>query len=267
MSAGFFVAELEASELTEPRQGAFGDIASLAQATPMGAILRSCQLGLHAARLGGGDVVLPAIGSIPLNDVGAESRTPAGAWDRGNGIEHPDRHRTIWDIGGGGLDHQGDSIGRRDPMAFAAAFPSIRGVRAGVRPPKTARTEALSITPRERLIFRRRPKRFRSRWWISGHRPASVQSLSRRQQVTPLPQPNSAGSIFHGIPDRKTMMIPVRQSRSGTGGRPPWGLGFGGGNRGWISFHTSSASNVNAMMSPPVLMPRHSHIDTFCRNL
>jgi hypothetical protein len=39
-----------------------------------------------------------------------------------------------------------------DYMPFAALFAAVRRVRAGVRPPKSARMEALSMTARDQSI-------------------------------------------------------------------------------------------------------------------
>lgn len=50
--------------------------------------------------------------------------------------------------------------------------------------------------------------------------PASCQSRSRRQQLIPLPQPNSFGSILHGMPLLSTNKIPTSAARSETRGRP-----------------------------------------------
>jgi hypothetical protein len=73
--------------------------------------------------------------------------------------------------------------------------------------------------------------------------PASCQSRSRRQHVTPLPQPISWGNSSHGMPVFNTKMIPVSAARSDTRGRPPLGLGGSTGRSGWITFHNSSLTN------------------------
>ena len=51
-------------------------------------------------------------------------------------------------IGRRSLDRQGQTLGIRQHMSFAAIFRTIGGIRSGVRPPKTARTLALSMTAR-----------------------------------------------------------------------------------------------------------------------
>jgi hypothetical protein len=62
--------------------------------------------------------------------------------------------------------------------------------------------------------------------------PAVAQSRSRRQQVIPLPQPISWGRYSQGMPVFSTNKIPVSAARSGTRGRPPFGLGGSGGSNG-----------------------------------
>jgi hypothetical protein len=80
--------------------------------------------------------------------------------------------------------------------------------------------------------------------------PASFQSRSRRQQVMPLPQPISCGSISQGMPLLRTKSMPVRAARSGTGGRPPFGLRRRFGSSGAIRAHNLSPTNAAA--TPPV---------------
>jgi hypothetical protein len=67
--------------------------------------------------------------------------------------------------------------------------------------------------------------------------------------VTPDPQPISFGSIFQGMPLRRTNKMPVSTARSGIGFRPAWrrfrARRFG--SSGSIRFHNSSSSNGSAM--------------------
>jgi hypothetical protein len=82
--------------------------------------------------------------------------------------------------------------------------------------------------------------------------PRRCQYRSRRQQVTPEPQPISKGSISHGMPLRKTKTIPVRQARSSTGGRPRLpGRALCRGSNGAMASHSSSGTNGSAMAAPP----------------
>jgi hypothetical protein len=62
----------------------------------------------------------------------------------------------------------------------------------------------------------------------------------------PLPQPISWGSISQGMPLLRTKRMPVRAARSGTGGRPPFGLRRRFGRSGAIRAHNLSPTNVAA---------------------
>ncbi|MDQ1013308.1 hypothetical protein QFZ82_007793 [Streptomyces sp. V4I23] len=55
-----------------------------------------------------------------------------------------------------------------------------------------------------------------------GHTPASVQSRSRRQAVTPEQPTVSAGTSRHATPVRSTYITPASGTRSGTRSRPGW---------------------------------------------
>ncbi len=79
-----------------------------------------------------------------------------------------------------------------------------------------------------------------------SHIPAARQSRSR-QHVIP-EQPNtSRGSISHGTPERRTKTNPRRASRSGTRGRPPFGLAGPSGSSGATIAHISSVTSPSLM--------------------
>src|SRR3954453_20668965 len=82
--------------------------------------------------------------------------------------------------------------------------------------------------------------------------PASCQSLNRRQQVMPEPQPISWGSISQGMPLFSTNRMPVRAARSSTGGRPPFGRGGGDGGGGGKR-DQKGAETRGAAMRPQVV--------------
>jgi hypothetical protein len=128
-----------------------------------------------------------------------------------------------------------------------------------VDPPKTALMEAESTTARDQSIWPKRPNALRSRRWSSGQIPRIVHSTSRLQQVQPLPQPNSTGKSFHGMPDLRTKRIPARHLRSRTRGRPPLGLGIWTGRSGASSVQSASLTNWEDMSNPLSLVPRVTH--------
>jgi len=252
MPARLFVTQLQPAVLAEPGQRSVHHIAAFAEPAPVGQTGPS-QLRSDPPSAARRDVSRRTVGPIPLKNAGPMTGTSAGSWNGGNRIKHGDRGHAIVYVGRRGSNHQGNPFGIGDQVPFAAFFRTIGRVRPGVGPPKTARTEALSTTVRDNLMRPLRPMMFSNLAWISGQRPATVQSRSRRQQVTPLPHPISAGTIRQGSPVRKTNTMPVRQARSGTRGRPPSGLGRSTGRKGRISFHNVSVTSVNAMASPPCL--------------
>jgi hypothetical protein len=128
-------------------------------------------------------------------------------------------------------------------MALAARFATIRRIRPGFLAPLLAGAKALSTLARLQSILSASPKRSNSAWCRRVHTPAFCQSRRRRQQVTPLPQPSSWGSISQGMPLLSTKRMPVKAARSGTRGRPPFGLGGSGGNSGAMLSHRASLTN------------------------
>jgi hypothetical protein len=96
------------------------------------------------------------------------------------------------------------------------------------------------------------PTRWRSACRSFFQTPRCCQCRSRRQQVTPEPQPISWGSISQGMPLRKTKTIPVKQARSSTGGRPRLpGLALWRGSSDWTTFQSSSGTRGRFMAGPP----------------
>jgi hypothetical protein len=247
-----FVAQFETSEISKPAQRSFHDVAGLAQAAAMltlGPTVRS-EERLDATLLDLLNDRRRTVSRVSLEArrfaAGASAATGYG-W---NFIEHRQGPVPIRLIGRPRLDHQRNSSRVGNHMPLTAFFGAIGGIGSGVAPPKTARTEALSMTARESRIEPRLPKRRNSRRCNAGHTPAWVHSCSRRQQVTPLPQPISWGSMFQGSPLLRMNRIPVKQARFDTGGRPPFGEAVCGGRSGSISFHSPCDNNAD-ISSPP----------------
>jgi len=86
--------------------------------------------------------------------------------------------------------------------------------------------------------------------------PASYQSLKRRQHVEG--SGYSSGRSRHRAPVLRTQRMPSKQARSGTGGRPPFGLGGRGGINGLILSHCSSVNIGFRILigSPPMSLLR-----------
>lgn len=250
MFSGAFVAELQSSIVAEPGESSFDDKPEHTQAAAVLGAAHEGELTANPPGSDGGDVVFGSVGSISLIDLRTEARSTSRTLDGWNGVQQVDGRSAIVDVGGGDVDDQRDPLGVRYDVAFAARLASIRGVRSGVGPPKTARMEALSTTARDQSISPARPRALRSAWCSAGQIPRTVQYASRRQQVHPLPHPNSAGSRFHGMPVFNTKTMPVKQRRSGTRGRPPLDLSGSGGSRGSICSQSSSVTKFDDMSFP-----------------
>ena len=91
--------------------------------------------------------------------------------------------RNVVPIGFGQTAFKGNALCVRDEMMLAPQFPPIRWIRARFRPPKTARTEALSAEARDQLIWCAWFNRAKRPSCSLSQIPAFCQSRRRRQQV------------------------------------------------------------------------------------
>lgn len=258
MLGSSFVAKFQASILAEPRQRALHHETSSTESASMNLAIHLGNQRLDApisnAVEDGGD----SVGAISLKDLRPESREACDSLNQRNRVEKIQGGHFITDVGWSGGNNEGNPAGFCDQMAFAASLGSICWVRACVDPPKTARTEALSMIARDQSICPSLARWLSSRRCSSGQTPNTVHSSSRRQHVGPLPQPNCAGSASQGIPVFNTNTMPERQLRSGTRGRPPLGLGIFFGRRSDTSFQSSSVTKGKDM-STPSLWSTHRH--------
>jgi hypothetical protein len=247
-----FVTQFDAAEVPEPTQRSFDDVSCPAQATAVLAfrIAVGRQKRPDVAFQNLLDDRRTAVGRVSLKDLGFASWSPSSASHGRQLVEQCHGALAIRLICRSGGHDQRHALGIGNYMPFAAFFRPIRSAGAGVAPPKTARIEALSITARDNRIDPRFPKQRSNRRWTWGHTLAWVQSRSRRQQVTPLPQPISKGNMFQVTPLLRMKMMPVRQARFDTWGRPPFGEAARLGKSGSTSFHNLSGTNA-VIDSPP----------------
>jgi hypothetical protein len=145
---------------------------------------------------------------------------PAPPADRGERGDRRIELRDIVHVRGGHLRDERDAARICDEVMFGTRLAAIGWVRSSFFPPRTARTEALSIIAQR---WSRRPRRRSSASIVSCSRrqtPVRCQRTNRRQQLLPDPHPIRRGNICQGIPDRKTNKMLVRIARSGIGVRP-----------------------------------------------
>jgi hypothetical protein len=171
---------------------------------------------------------------------GSTTRPPSRALDRWNAVEQRVQNLRVVDVRGGQQHGQRNALSIDKKMAFRARLAFIRRVGAGLFAPFFAATVAESTEARLQSIPPARPSSSRRVRWRRSQTPACCHSWSRRQQVIPLPQPISLGSISQGIPLRRTNRMPVNAARSVIRGRPPFGLGLSGGSRGAIRSQSPS---------------------------
>ncbi len=247
-----FITDLQAAALVEPGVGPLDRIPRTPQTAAVGGagftqhrVNASCMVARHIAR--------GSIRAIPAQHLGPTASRTTGSGKVGHAMHNRHRRLRIAHVGRRNVAYEGDAVRNREYVPFAASFPAIRKVWPGVRPPQTARIDTLSTTTRETSICAACPRRLTRHLWRRGHRPVRIKSWTRRQHVTPLPQPNSAETILDGMPVRRTYITPVRQGRSGTGGRAPGGLGGSEGKSGLISFPGWSENSVNGITVPPCL--------------
>lgn len=156
MGAGSFVAQFDAPEVAEPGHAAFDDVTQDAQAAAV-FTARPGEHGNDAALAARRDVLRRPVGPIAQQRPRFLARAAARPADRRHGIDQRHRHLGVVHIRWRGYHRQRRSAGIGQTVPFAAVFRPIRGVRPGVRPPKRARTLALSSTQRDALIRPRRP--------------------------------------------------------------------------------------------------------------
>jgi hypothetical protein len=165
---------------------------------------------------------------------------------RRNGIYHLLQHRRVRYISSCALYGQRYSSAFDHKMALRAWFSLIRRVLACSLLPFFTPLAGMVAESSETLDQPISPASLSlssSSLCSFFHTPAFCQSLTRRQQVMPEPQPISCGSISHCKPDLSTKIMPVRAARSGMRGRPPFGLGGSFGKSGSMITHSSSGTS------------------------
>ena len=184
------------------------------------------------------------IATVTLKRLRALSGTARFASNRRNGPNQRQQLRHIVSVGPRDYARERDALRVGEKVVLAPRLTAIGWVRSSFFPRCMARTDELSTTARAKSSWSRRRNSANSTSCRRCHTPVSCQSLSRRQQVTPEPQPISWGSISQGMPLLSTNRMPLSASRWPTGLRPAYcRLRFScGGSNGSISFHKASST-------------------------
>jgi len=186
------------------------------------------------------------ISLVGVQFVRAAPRTPSAMPHRGLRFEGRCQHEAVMAVGAAQAHAEQCARPVDHNMALRAWFAAIRRVRTGGSAPFLAAIVAESRAARLQSSLpasARRSSRMRCR---RVQTPAACQSRSRRQHVMP-EQPISVGSIPHGMPERRSEMIPARAARSSTRGRTLLGLATSGGRSGLIAAQRASETRDSAM--------------------
>jgi hypothetical protein len=245
----FFIANTQTPPLKKPIKESFHHIAVDAKAAAMLGVALSNDGNYAQTTQGLSNLGFRIVSAISKQMIGMSPGTSARIGNGRDGLDQGHGPLRVMHVSAGVFDNQRGTVAVGQHMALRAIFASVCGVRASLCPPKTARTEQLSMMAVDQSIPPALPSESRRSFHIFVQTPWLCQSRSRRQQVMPEPQPISSGKYSHGVPDFKTKRMPVRQARSETRGLPPFGLGGSTGSRGWIRSHNASGKSALAIMS------------------
>jgi len=252
-----FEANSKATELMEPREGAFDHPTMFTQPTSVGRSSLGDE-GMDTTDSQALAMRFGVVGAVRVEAVGTTARTANVASNGLDPIHQGDQLCHVVAIGPREGGVQRDPLPFDHEMVFRPRTSSIGRIRPRRPPFPTARmleesAEALFQSSRSA------PLSLSSRtWWSLSHTPAWCQSRSRRQQVIPEPQPISRGRSSQGMPVLRTKRIPVRHFRFSTGLRPGFLLrrGLGGGRSGSMMAQSSSSRMGRAMGTPPLSILR-----------
>src|SRR5215207_5012236 len=192
--------------------------------------------------------LLVVVGFVGVKLLGTLPRSALRAFDGLDRVQKLLEEHRVVDICSTRHHRERDASAVDHNMALRSRLSLIRRIRAGFSAPFLAGTLDESKEARSHSIWSASPRRSSRTCRRRSHTPTSCHSLRRRQQVTPLPQPISLGSISQGMPLFSTKTMPVRVARSSTRGLPPSGLGGSSGNSGSTISQSSSLTNSLAIL-------------------
>jgi hypothetical protein len=236
-----FVADGEPPKLVEPCEGSLDDPAMTAKLLA-GVEAPSGDAGLDLAAATSVAAAAVVIGLVGVQLVRPASRSAALAADRRDGVDQRLEWHAVVDVCAGQEEPERNPAAVGDQMALGAWSASVGRVRPRSRTPFLAAIDELSTQARLQSIRFASCNRRSSSRCSRSQTPAACHSRNRRQQVTPDPQPISAGSISQGMPVRSTNKMPVRAALAGTGGRPPFGFAAARGSNGSMINHSESGT-------------------------
>ncbi|TDT39650.1 hypothetical protein EV562_10320 [Streptomyces sp. BK208] len=246
-----FVAGAESFELVQPGEGPLDHPAHFAQSGAVGSAATS-DYGFDASLPQQTTVLVEVVTAVckqpPRRAARASSHAPY--WrDR---IQQWQELGDVVSVTAGECDCEGTTVTVDDQVMLGSGAGTVgrRGadmippLRAGMCEPSTAQSSRS-----KRSALRSSLRRVECR---RGQTPASVQSLSRRQAVTPEQSTISAGTSRQATPVRRTYITPPRAARSGTRNRPGHRRrrSGAGGSSGATRSHRSSGTRSARTLTP-----------------
>ncbi len=215
-----FVTGTESLELMQPGECAFDHPAHFAQSGAVGDAA-SGNHGLDSPLPQQAPVlvkVVAAVGKQPTGPAAGTSSRATYRWDR---VQQWQELRDVVPVAAGERDREWNAVTVDDQVVLGAGAGTVdrRGadmvpppLRARMCEPSTAQSSRSSRPARRSSLSRAAYRR--------GQTPASVQSRSRRQAVTPEQPTVSAGTSRQATPVRSTYITPASATRSETRSRP-----------------------------------------------
>lgn len=214
-----FESDAEPAKLVQPGEGSLHHPPVDAQAAAVWrAAFGQDRFDTASAQLSA--VRLAVISPVTLDRIRSTAGTTYFPFDGANAVHQSQKLGHVVRVSTRQNGGQGDTLGVGDQVVLAACFGPVGGIGAGFSPPKTARTDALSTTVRDQSMASAFRSLARRTWWSFCQTPASSHFFKYRQQVIPLPQPISWGSISQGMPLLRTNRMPVSTLRRSMGLRP-----------------------------------------------
>src|SRR5438270_1449166 len=203
----------------QPGEGALDDVAHDAEAGAM----RCATAGDARGDLQATDrvaVFLVVIAAVGVEITRASARLPALAADLRDRLDQRQQLGDVVPVAAGEQHRQRDAVRVGDQVVLRTRPSPIDGRGARLGPPFSALTWDASTTATSSSSTPCRRNSSSSTRCSSGHTPASVQSRSRRQQVTPEQPATSRGTSRQVTPVLSTYTIPANAPRSSNGSRP-----------------------------------------------
>lgn len=238
-----FVPDAESFELVEPGEGALDDPAHLAQPGAVSDTASGDQR-FDTAFPQQAAVLVEVVAPVGIQAPRLTAGPPAQAPDRRHGVKQRQELGDVMPVAAGERDGERRSVTIDDQVVLGAGSGAIDRRGADVIPPLSARTCDPSTEQSSRSSGSARRSSASRAVCRRGQTPASLQSRSRRQAVTPEQPTVSAGTSRQATPVRSTYKMPARAARSGLRSRPGyrWRRSGAGGSSGATRSHKSSGT-------------------------